>query len=63
MPGGVTDTTPHLKNFLECVKSRKDPNATVEIGHKAVRTLHLANIALKKRTRAILDADGVTVRT
>ena len=63
MPGGVTDTTPHMKNFLECVKSRKDPNATVEIGHQAVRTLHLANIALKKQTRAILDADGITVRT
>jgi len=62
MPGGVTDTTPHLKNFLECIRTRKQPNATVEIGHTAVRPLHLANIALKKGGRAILADDGVTVR-
>ena len=62
MPGGVTDTTPHIQNFLDCVKSRKQPNATVEIGHRAVRPLHLANIALRKKTRAYLDADGVTVK-
>jgi hypothetical protein len=52
-----------VKNFLECVKSRRQPNATVEIGHQAVRTLHLANIAYHKRTRAALAPDGVTVRT
>ncbi len=63
LPGGVTDTTPHVQNFLDCVKSRKDPNATVEIGHRAVRPLHLANVALRKKTRAVLDADGVTIKT
>jgi len=63
LPGSVTSTEPHTVNFLECIKSRKQPNATVEIGHKAVRPLHLANIALKKGVRAYLDADGVTVRT
>ncbi len=63
MPGGVTDTKPHLENFLACIRSRKQPNAPVEIGHKAVRPLHLANIALKKKTRAVLAADGITVHT
>jgi len=43
------------------VKSRQQPNATVEIGHQAVRTLHLANIAGQKKTRAALGEDGVTV--
>jgi predicted dehydrogenase len=60
--GGATDTTPHLKNFLECIKSRKQPNATVEIGHQAVRTLHLANVAHHNRCRAELGADGQSVR-
>jgi predicted dehydrogenase len=60
--GGATDTTPHLKNFLECIKNRKQPNAPVEIGHQAVRTLHLANIAHHNRCRAELGADGHSVR-
>jgi predicted dehydrogenase len=63
LPGNVTNKDPHVKNFLECVKSRRQPNATVEIGHQAVRTLHLANIAHHKKTRAALAPDGVTVRT
>lgn len=63
MPGNVTNKDPHVKNFLECVKSRQQPNATVEIGHQAVRALHLANIAHHKKTRAFLADDGLTVRT
>ncbi|GMV96530.1 MAG: Gfo/Idh/MocA family oxidoreductase [Phycisphaerae bacterium] len=61
LPGSVTDTVPHIRNFLECVRSRKQPNAPVEIGHRAVRPLHLANAALKKGRRAHLGKDGVTI--
>ena len=25
-------TRAHIRNFLECIKTRKDPNATVEMG-------------------------------
>jgi predicted dehydrogenase len=62
MPGGVTSTGPHHDNFLACIKTRKQPNATVETGFQGVRTLHLANIAYHKRKRAELAADGVTVK-
>lgn len=62
LPGGLTQSTHHIQNFLECVKSRKQPNAPVEIGQQAVRPLHLANIAHHKKTRAALGEDGVTVR-
>ena len=62
MPDGVTSTEPHIRNFLDCVKSRKQPNAPVEVGHQAVRTLHLANIAHQKKTRAVLAEDGINVR-
>jgi hypothetical protein len=61
LPGGVTRTVPHIQNFLECVRSRKQPNAPIEIGHQAVRTLHLANIAQRKKARAVLSEDGKTV--
>ena len=40
LPGGLTSTLPHIQNFLDCVKSRQQPNATVEIGHQAARALH-----------------------
>ena len=61
LPGGLTQTPPHIKNFLECVRSRKQPNATIEIGHQAVRSLHLANLAHHKKARAVLAEDGRTV--
>jgi predicted dehydrogenase len=62
MRGGLTHTEPHIQNFLECIKTRKQPNATVEIGFKAVRPLHLANAALKHGTKATLAEDGVTIK-
>jgi predicted dehydrogenase len=37
--------TGHLGNFIECIKSRKDPVATVEIGQRTVVTCILGNIA------------------
>jgi len=59
LPGSLTSTVPHIQNFLDCVKTRQQPNATVELGHQAVRTLHLANIAGSKKTRAALSENGV----
>jgi predicted dehydrogenase len=41
----------HARNFLDCVKSRKDPIASVETGHHTANFCHLGNIAmLLKRT-------------
>jgi len=36
---------PHIQNFMDCVKSRKEPNAPVEVGASAVSAPHLANLA------------------
>ena len=38
---------PHVRNFLDCVRSRQLPAADVEGGHRSVTSCHLANIALK----------------
>ncbi len=56
--GGIP-TEPHVANFLDCIRSRKEPNAPVEVGHNAVTGPHLANLALKSRTRVTLSDDGV----
>jgi predicted dehydrogenase len=41
---GVID---HVKNFLDCARSRATPNASVEIGVAAARAGHIANLALR----------------
>lgn len=61
LPGGLTQTPPHIRNFLECVRTRQQPNATIELGHQAVRPLHLANIAHHKKSRAVLGSNGLAV--
>jgi predicted dehydrogenase len=46
------DGTPaHLENWLDCIRSRKAPNAHIRVGHQAARTSHLANAALRAGTR------------
>ncbi len=41
-PGWIT--TPHMQNWLDCIKTRERPNADVEIGHRSTTVCHLANI-------------------
>lgn len=57
--GGIP-TDPHVKNFLDCVKSRQEPNAPVEVGHNAVTGPHLANMAMRQQKRVVLSDDGTT---
>jgi predicted dehydrogenase len=37
----------HMKNFIDCLKSRKDPVAAVETGHRSACVGHLIVIALR----------------
>ena len=48
----------HIQNFLDCVKSRKEPNAPVEVGASAVSAPHLANVAFHHDRRMYLSADA-----
>ncbi len=40
-------TTAHVRNFLDCVRSRQKPVAAVEIGHRSASVCHLGNIAIR----------------
>ena len=44
---GADSTALHLKNFIECVRSRQKPVADVEIGHHSTTVPHLGNIAFR----------------
>jgi len=37
----------HLQNWLDCIRSRRTPNAPIRVGHAAARTSHIANAALR----------------
>jgi predicted dehydrogenase len=39
--------TRHVRNFLDCIKSRAEPVSTLESGHRVSTICHLANISLR----------------
>jgi predicted dehydrogenase len=46
---GVPDA--HMKNWLDCMRSRQQPNATVEQGHYSAMACHIGNLAYAAKTR------------
>ncbi len=65
-PGGEDDldgdmTEQHIRNFLDCVKSRERTNADMETGHRSTTFSHLSNIALATRSRLEWDAENERV--
>jgi predicted dehydrogenase len=47
-PSGTSDPhSAHLANFIDCVKSRQEPRAPVEIGHASAALCHIANAMIR----------------
>jgi predicted dehydrogenase len=55
--GGIPKPWPtnHLRNWIDCVKSREQPICTAETGHRTATVCHLANIGYKLRRKLIWD--------
>ncbi len=47
---------PHVRNFLDCLKTREKPAGDIEIGHRSTATCLLGNIALRTGERLKWDA-------
>lgn len=45
----------HYANFVECVRSRKEPNSSVELGYRSAIAAHMANLSYRKKQRLTLD--------
>ena len=45
--GTVDAHSLHLANFIDCVKSRAEPRAPVEVGHSSAVLCHIANAAIR----------------
>ena len=44
---GRPSDIPHRDNFIECIRTRKLPNADIEEGHRSTILCHMANIAYR----------------
>ena len=51
---------PHIQNWLDCIKTRQQPNADVEIGHRSISVCHLVNITRQIGRRLQWDPDRET---
>jgi len=72
--GRLVSYDSHIRNFLNCLKLRKDPIAPAEVGHRSSTVCHLGNIAMllgrrlrwdPQKERFVDDpaADRMTTRT
>ncbi len=51
----------HVRNFLDCVKSRQKPISDVEEGHYSTTVAHLGNISLHTGRRIRWDSERETI--
>jgi len=52
---GYDFTLDHVKNFLECMRTRKLPNGDVLVGHRSAQASHLGNISYVEKRRIDFD--------
>lgn len=61
-PPGVDPRPAHVRNFLDCVKSRQQPVENLEAGHHISTVAHLGNIALRTGRRIQWDHAAERIR-
>ncbi len=55
-PGSGDPRPAHVRNFLDCVKSRRQPVLNLELGHHVSTVAHLGNIAYHTGRKVVWDA-------
>ena len=53
--GGDSLTSAHMRNWMECVRSRKEPNAPIEVGYSHSIASIMATAAAHSGTKATFD--------
>ncbi len=48
----------HVRDFLDCLRSRKRPVADIEIAHRSTNTCHLGNIAYRLGRKLNWDVEA-----
>jgi predicted dehydrogenase len=52
----------HMSNFIDCVRSRKEPNAPVEIGYRSAVAAHMANLSYRQKQRVTFETAKQSAR-
>ena len=52
---GIDSHDVHMKNFIDCMKSRKEPACPIENGSLVAKYAHAANIALRTQSQLSWD--------
>jgi predicted dehydrogenase len=55
--GGPDRTAEHIKNWIDCIRSRQIPIGDIELGHRAASMCHLGNIARWTGRKLTWDPD------
>ena len=62
MPGSndlrLYESANHYRNFIDCVRSRKEPRAPVEVGHRTATICHLGYIVMRLNRKLRWDPKG-----
>jgi predicted dehydrogenase len=59
---GVDGQNTHVRNFLDCLRSRALPTSDIEIAHRSTNTCHLGNIAFKVGRKLAWDTETETIK-
>jgi predicted dehydrogenase len=52
---GHSTATNHMANWIDCMRSRKAPNATVDIGYGSAVAAHMSNLSYLQKRRVTLE--------
>jgi predicted dehydrogenase len=52
---GARPTQDHIANWIECIRSRKTPNAPTELGYRSAVAAHMSNLSYRQKQRITLE--------
>ena len=58
--GGMGNDGFHMKNFIDCVKTRKQPASDMESHHRMLNLCHAINVAMRLNRKVVFDTTTET---
>ena len=52
---GESPSQNHIANWIDCMRSRKSPNAPVDLGYRSAVVCHMANLSYRHKRRLTLE--------
>jgi predicted dehydrogenase len=52
---GTSPTPSHMANWIDCMRSRKTPNAPVDLGYRTAVVAHISNLSYQEKRRVTLE--------